>query len=239
MQEITLSEFKKIKWVQKAEKTGHGFKIKTRNKSLKTLLTHKVIDNGGGYGAAFDNRYSEGEVLPEPFSLILPQYWIHLESDYFDFTFGEYPGAKADKSIGFTPTYQGIYPKERWGIKKGVCYGDSYKQEDGTHESLIDLYLKSENWKERLIIAAMYLQSAEPHYGKTWYRTSYAARLGLVGEEFITISPDIETRRIAAEMLKIRREEQQRAMVMNTQQTFTQQQDAMTNQALWARVEGI
>jgi hypothetical protein len=209
MEPITLAALKKIKWVQDVEKTDSGFSIKTKKDSLKTTLTHSVKDMGGGYGSAYDGRYQCGEILAEPYSLILPQYWIHLKSQGFDFTFAKDPGDNAADYIGFTPTYQGTYSKESWGSEHGVCYGESDRQYDAV--SLRDEYCESNSWKERLVIAAMYLQSAEPHYGLTWYRTSYAVRLGLVsGEKFVTISPLIETRRLAEEERTRLTEEQNR-----------------------------
>lgn len=241
METISLYEFKKLKWVQDAETDGTGYKIKTKKKTLKTVLTHRIMDCGNGYGASYDNRYTQGLALDTPVPLILPQYWIHLRERGFDFTFAKDPGEKAHEQIGFTPTYQGIYSRDAWQIPMGVCYGDSDRNTYGV--STIDEYQSSEGWKERLIIAAVYLQSAEPHYGQTWYRTAYARRLGLIGDEYVHIDPAIETRRAQAEEERERVAELVRAqeqVTAYTQNMATQQQDTTTGPVprFWGLVRG-
>lgn len=179
-----LEELKQLRWVEEAELVPdeEEIVITSKEKSLKTTLTHAIRKGDGRY----DPQYISGNKLSEPIPLLLPQYKIYLSTSAFRYAFNNRP--KTRRNIGIVPTYERTYPTGQWKVPTIPCYGDTWRQTSTT--SLLGDYRNAQNWKERAIIAAVFLQSAEPHYGETWYRTAYAYRLRLVGDEMLEKKTD-------------------------------------------------
>lgn len=183
-QEKIITELKGLRWVEDATTDAtNDMYLTTRPDSLNCKLTHKIQDMGRGYGARFDSRFRSGKALKTKITLKLPSYIVRLSAGNFSFRLKDKPeGTQAQ--IGIIPTYHYLVSIQEWESYSNVCYGESNGQKKNQTDTQTD-YRAATSWREKAIIAVTYLQSAEPHYGYTWYRTAWAYRLGLVGDEFV------------------------------------------------------
>lgn len=177
-----MEELETLRWVSRVteyDRDGYtGFLLRTRPRTLKIQLTHTIRKGG----AVYDGNYQTGSRLKEPTELLLPSYRILLTERHFMFCLNYRP-RKAQERIGLYPCYAALSLTKNWNVPGQTCYGNPGAQTGRTTAK--EDYRAAKTWREKAIIAAQYLQAAEPHYGETWYRTAYAYRLGLVGKEFL------------------------------------------------------
>lgn len=156
------------------------YTINTKKGMLSTELTHNIRPGK----SSFDPSFKKGKKLKERRRVKLPQYRIYLGERDFWFSLAQEPRYVRANAFGIIPTYQYLHPLTYWTFKERPCY----ERGRGTTPELrstIEDYIATESWSEKAKIAAVFLQSAIPHYGETWYRTSFAYRLGLVGHEVL------------------------------------------------------
>jgi hypothetical protein len=175
MVDANLKELKKLRWVADAAKIKDGYAVLTKPGAFKFTLTHNIK---AGY-SSYDPNYQQGSRLEKTQTLLLPQYWLYLsEHSLFEFSLAKDPDAARETQIGLVPQYQNLVGKKDWGRQFIPCYGHA----NGDANSA-NTYRAAKTWRDRANEAAIYLQSATPHYGETWYNTAFAYRLGLVGDE--------------------------------------------------------
>lgn len=181
MADTNITQLKKLRWVADAAKIKDGYAVLTKPNAFKFKLTHKIH---AGY-SSYDPEYQRGEALEVPQTLLLPQYWIYLsEHSLFEFSLAKDPAAARTPRIGMVPQYQNLVGRSEWGKNWIPCYGHA-----GGDANSANTYREAKTWRDRANEAAIYLQSAVPHYNEEWYNTAFAYRLGLVGDE---VRDDIE-----------------------------------------------
>lgn len=182
----TAESLANIKWVESAEAHyGPLFVVKSKPNTLRMYLTHKIVLR------SYD-EYDASTELPEKMPIYLPQYYIHLEEERFSFQLANKPEART-QHFGVTPQYHTSITQSSWNRVYHPCYGYDGSFQPIDSMSTIVNYTDAETWEEKAQIAVIFVQSAQPHYGKDWYRTMFAYRLGLVGEEMVD-EPDERTK---------------------------------------------
>jgi hypothetical protein len=173
-----LQALKKLRWVADAAKKGTGYALHTKPNVFTVELTHRII---AGY-SSYDDGYQQGKALETPVRIPLPPYWFYLDPENFKFSLVAKPEQMRGK-FGMIPQYQYLWQPETWGQPFAPCYGNSKDNSPEGRSTIYD-YREAKTWVERAIVASIYLQSALPHYGETWYNTAFAYRLGIVGDEY-------------------------------------------------------
>lgn len=174
-----ISLLKKLRWVADAKANGaESYLVQTKAGVFHTVLTHKVI---AGY-SQYDSSFAQGSKLEKTVNIPLPSYWIELNRLGFRFSLAEKP-KPVTTSFGMIPQYEGLTDIGSWNVFRAPCYGNGIGDDPKTRSTKYD-YQEAKTWVDKAFVAVIYLQSAEPHYGETWYCTSWAYRLGLVGDEY-------------------------------------------------------
>ena len=174
------SQLAKLRWVAEAkERDGGGYMVRTKPHVFTTLLTHHVRAGDSQY----DPDFEVGQPLKENVRVELPEYWVHLTESDFYFSFVEKPERARAGRVGVIPQYHSVQDVDGWAVPFLPCYGNSINYSPEGRSTKYD-YREAKTWVEKAMVASIYLQSAEPHYGEMWYNTAFAYRLGLVGDEY-------------------------------------------------------
>lgn len=174
-----LRALKKLRWVSTVKKEVGFYVLRTKKDVFVTKLTHSIRAGRSDY----DNGFVAGSRLKEEAVVPMPSYRVYLRNNGFMFSLANKPKNVIAGLMGVIPQYDHLTNEQHWKEPLTPCYGNGRgdtPQLRGTAED----YRYATTWLERAQIAAIYLQSAEPHYGQTWYRTAWAYRLGLIGDEY-------------------------------------------------------
>lgn len=189
-----LQELQALSWVEDAQELepGNKYLVKTRANTLKVYLTKKIKERSEPSFWGWEPNYLGGALLKEKIPVYLPQYHItltlggsldhHGDKPPFALNLASKP-EKVTEIIGMCPQYHEVTKAEDWDKPFTPCFGYGSDPEINVAAEYRDV----KTWKERAICAATYLQGAMPHGSEeySWFMTSFAYRLGLVGDEVL------------------------------------------------------
>lgn len=174
-----LDSLRSLRWVKSAKKIIDGYEIRTKPGALTTVLTHKIRKNPYG-----EIDYDQDVPLQQPTEIALPTYYIKIFEDNRYRPFSLRLASKPKKALNIhrlpvTPQYH--LDVENWKEYYEPCYGASPSNvSDGRYS-----FHAATTLKDKAREVAIFLQGADPHYGRHYWRTCFAYRLGLVGDEVL------------------------------------------------------
>lgn len=170
-------ELRTLRWIKTVRATADGFTIKTKEGVLSTVIDTYIRKLSPSPYSAMGS----GSQLETPIRVYLPQYYLRLRESGFTVQLVKKPKPNSQSYFGVTPQYHIGYDIKNWKRQYEPCYGNGRRGEE-THSD----YYREKDWRKKAIIASTFLQGAIPHHGeRPQWKTDFAYRLGLVGEEVV------------------------------------------------------